>query len=242
MLNDGKPVPARPAASVLLVDTAEASWRLLMMHRPQGAEFAPDAYVFPGGAMHEEDSSFPEPVRAAAIRELFEEVGILLARRPGGRFARAPDCARLRYLLQLGRGWLPALRQAGLVLALDRLVFLARWITPEAVSRRFDTRFFLARTPPGQAVHPQPGEVEDWLWVAPEEALSGRLELLHPTRRILESVASEPDAARLIARLRRRRRETPPVQPEIVRRDDGGFQLVDAQASISARGRASSRT
>ena len=227
MLNEGEPVVPRPAASVLLLDTQESPWRLLMMRRPRAAEFAPSAYVFPGGSVHEEDRGWEDPARAAAVRELFEELGILLARRRDGRFARDRDCERLRHLLQLGRGWAPALRQAGLTPALDRLVFLARWITPEQIARRFDTRFFLARRPPGQAVHPQPGEVEDWLWIAPGEALAGRLALVHATRRILESVASEADGRRLLARLRRRRHESPPVQPRIVRLPDGGFQVVE---------------
>ena len=248
MLNEGAPVAPRPSASVLLVDPAGPSWRLLMMRRPGGAEFAPSAYVFPGGSVHEEDRRFPDPSRAAAVRELFEEVGILLARRADGRTARPADCERLRHLLQLGRGWVPALRQAGLTPAFDRLVLLARWITPEVIARRFDTRFFLARRPPGQVVHPQVGEVEDWLWVAPEEALEGRLTLVHATRRILESVATEADVRRLIARLRRRRREVAPVQPRVVRLEEGGFRVVDpeeergAGSPISARGRASSRT
>ena len=263
MLNEGEPVVPRPAASVLLLDTQESPWRLLMMRRPRAAEFAPSAYVFPGGSVHEEDRGWEDPARAAAVRELFEELGILLARRPDGRFARDRDCERLRHLLQLGRGWAPALRQAGLTPALDRLVFLARWITPEQIARRFDTRFFLARRPPGQAVHPQPGEVEDWLWIAPQEALAGRVTLVHATRRILESVASEADGRRLLGRLRRRRQESPPVQPRIVRLPDGGFQVVEGDegeldeagwgtgggtgearsgSGLSARGPASSRT
>ena len=117
-----------------------------------------------------------------------------------------------------------------LTLALDRLVFLARWITPALVSRRFDTRFYLARRPSGQTVHPQAGEVAEWLWITPAAALEpGGPTLVHATRRILESVADELDAARLMARLRRRP-ETPPVMPRVVRRPDGGFDVVDEGA------------
>ena len=225
--NRGAPVTPRPAATVLLIDVSVAPWRLLMMRRPGGADFAPGAYVFPGGSVHEEDALMGDVSRAAAVRELFEEMGVLLARRADGRFARDRECRRLRERLAAGAAWAAALGELDLAPALDRLVFLARWITPEAVSRRFDTRFYLARRPPGQTVHPQPGEVEDWLWISPADALApDGPTLVHATRRILESVAGELDAPRLIARLRRRT-ETPPVMPRVVRRPDGGFQIVE---------------
>lgn len=230
MVNRGTPVTPRPAATVLLVDPAVTPWRLLMMRRPGGADFAPGAYVFPGGSVHPEDAGLGDVDRAAAVRELFEEVGLLLARRGDRRFARDRECARLRERLAAGASWTEALGALGLTPALDRLAFLARWITPEAVSRRFDTRFYVARRPAGQSVHPQPGEVTDWLWTSPGEALApGGPTLVHATRRILESVAGEPDAARLIARLRRRP-ETPPVTPRVLRLPDGGFQIVEEPA------------
>ncbi|HXM57028.1 MAG TPA: NUDIX hydrolase [Candidatus Dormibacteraeota bacterium] len=221
------PVTPRPASTVLLIDAAVAPWRLLMMRRPGGADFAPGAYVFPGGSVHADDAMLGDADRVAAVRELFEEVGVLLARRRDGRFARDRECGGLRSLLAAGATFGSALDSLGLSLALDRLVFLARWITPEAVRRRFDTRFYLARRPPGQTVHPQEGEVADWLWIAPAEALAeGGPTLVHATRRILESVAGEPDARRLIAR-RRRRSETPPVTPVVVPRPGGGFDILD---------------
>jgi 8-oxo-dGTP pyrophosphatase MutT (NUDIX family) len=245
-LHDGVPVPPRPASSVLVVDGRQVPWRLLMLRRPGGADFAPSAYVFPGGAVHEVDERFADPSRATAARELFEEVGILLARRADGRSAGDRDCARLREALAAGRDWPAALEITGLKLAFDRLVPLTRWITPERVTRRFDTRFFVTRRPPGQQVHPQPAEVEDWLWLTPHQALTGQLTLVHATRRILESVSSEPDVRRLISRLRRRRREPRTIQPQIVELPDGGFQVVEGEPvtrgpAISASGRASDR-
>jgi recombination protein RecT len=227
MVNRGTPVTPRPAATVLLVDASTAPWRLLMMRRPGGADFAPGAYVFPGGSVHTEDAELGDVDRVAAVRELFEEVGLLLARRRDRRFARDRECGLLRERLAAGVSWAAALRSLELTPALDRLVFLARWITPEAVARRFDTRFYVARRPPGQTVHPQPGEVADWLWISPADALApGGPTLVHATRRILESVAGEADAGRLIARLRRRA-ETPPVMPRVVRLSDGGFRIVE---------------
>jgi 8-oxo-dGTP pyrophosphatase MutT (NUDIX family) len=219
MVHQGPTVEPRPSASVLLV-RGGSPWEVLMMRRPEGAEFAPGAYVFPGGSVHEEDRRFPDEVRAAAARELFEEVGILLARR-GRRFARERDGRRLRALLGEQLGWPDALAAAGLEPAHDRLALLARWITPEPLRRRFDTRFYLARLPAGQTVHPQPGEVVDWMWVVPGPALADqRLALVYATRRILESVAAEPDPRRLFTRVRRRR-TVQPVTPRLVQRDGG---------------------
>jgi 8-oxo-dGTP pyrophosphatase MutT (NUDIX family) len=225
--NEGAPVIPRLAATVLLVDPSARPWQLLMMRRPGGADFAPGAYVFPGGSVHAEDAGLGDESRTTALRELFEEVGILLARRHDGRFARDRECSRLRQELVAGAGWIDALRELRLTPANDRLVFLARWITPEVVARRFDTRFYVARRPVGQTVHPQPGEVVSWTWTTPSAALAADgLPLVHATRRILESVAGESDASRLMARLRRRS-ETPAVLPRVVRRPDGGFEVVD---------------
>src|SRR5215471_12993768 len=110
MINEGAPVTPRPAATVLLVDPTQQPSQVLMMRRPGGADFAPGAYVFPGGSVHTEDAELGDESRAAAVRELFEEVGILLARRSDGRFARDRECSRLRDKLTAGVGWIDGLR------------------------------------------------------------------------------------------------------------------------------------
>ena len=222
MLQDGPPVEPRPSATMIVL-RGRSPFEVLMMRRPGGAEFAPNAYVFPGGSVHAEDHAFGDFSRAAAVRELFEELGVLMARRPGGRFARNRDCLALRELLGLGEAWGAALERLSLRPALDRLAFLARWITPEPLRRRFDARFFVCRLPAGQVEHPQAGEVVEWRWTSPAAALES-LEMVFATRRILESIAPEPDAARLIRKLRRRR-EGPAILPRIVRKD-GGFEVI----------------
>lgn len=218
----------RPSASLLVADHTHQPWQVLMMRRPGGSDFAPDAYVFPGGSVQAEDERWGDPCRAAAIRETFEEVGLLLARRPGGRFASAPECRRVGEALAGGSAFSAALDQLGLEPAFDRLTLLTRWITPEPMRRRFDTRFYLARRPAGQKVRPAPSEVVDWVWLSVPDALAdGRLVLVHATRRILETIDGASDAAGLIARLRRRS-EPRPIRPVLRRRADGaGYDILD---------------
>lgn len=205
VLNEGPPVRPRPAASVLLL-RGTGPWHVLMMRRPGGADFAPGAHVFPGGSVHPEDRMLGERHRACALRELFEEVGVLLARK-GERWATPAECEQLRLRLAHGVNFPTALRDAGLAADLDGLAYFARWITPEAVRRRFDTRFYLAGMPPGQEIVAQPGEVVSWLWAAPRELLADpQLSLVFATRKILELVAAEENAERLLARYAGRRR------------------------------------
>ncbi|HEX2682096.1 MAG TPA: NUDIX hydrolase, partial [Candidatus Dormibacteraeota bacterium] len=97
----------------------------------------------------------------------------------------------------------------------------ARWITPAQLRRRFDTRFYLALMPEGQSVRPQQGEIVNWLWLAPREALRrADITLVYATRAVLESVADAPDSASLFARARALR-EVPVVEPRIVQTPDG---------------------
>ena len=197
---------------------------MLLVRRPGGADFAPGAYVFPGGTVHSGDTGFEDEIRAAGIRELFEEAGILLARR-GRDFALERDADRVRDLVGRGSSFAPALDGLNLRPAFDRLVFFARWVTPAQLRRRYDARFYLARLPAGQPVHPQEGEVTDWLWITPERALSSEeITLVYATRSVIESVGTGEDATSLIARARRMR-EVPIVEPRLVQ-TQAGWELV----------------
>jgi 8-oxo-dGTP pyrophosphatase MutT (NUDIX family) len=161
-----------------------------------------------------------DEIRMAAVREVFEEVGILLARR-GRRFAREADCDRVRSLVEGGKTFGEALRELKFEPALDRLVLFARWVTPKQMRRRFDARFFLGHLPPGQVVRPQEGEVTDWMWVTPEHALANPdITLVYATRVVLESVAAEKNDAKLFSRARRMK-EVPIVEPRIVQTENG---------------------
>lgn len=195
-------------------------FELLLIRRPGGAEFAPGAFVFPGGAVHSQDAELGDEIAAAAVRELFEEVGILLARR-GRRLARDPDSQEVRELIARGTDFSHALRASGLEPALDRLAYLARWVTPSQLRRRFDARFFLARMPAGQTVTPQPSEVVEWRWVRPDVALSDPdITLVYATRAVLESVATGEDAQSLVARARRNV-DVPIIEPRLIQTETG---------------------
>jgi 8-oxo-dGTP pyrophosphatase MutT (NUDIX family) len=223
---------------VLLV-RGKKPWELLLMRRPGGADFAPGAYVFPGGVVHASDSEWQgskgqeskgqeskghDEIGVAAVREMFEEVGILLARN-GRRFVRERECDRIRDLIGGGSSFSAALRMRELEPALDRLVLLTRWVTPAALRRRYDARFYLARLPAGQAVRVQTEEVSDWLWITPERALrEPAITLVYATRKVLESVASDEDASRLFARVRRLT-SVPVVEPRLVQ-TQSGWEIV----------------
>jgi 8-oxo-dGTP pyrophosphatase MutT (NUDIX family) len=215
-LNEGpEPVVPRPSATVLLVRDA-SPWELMLVHRPGGADFAPGAYVFPGGAVHEEDRRWPDEIAAAAVRELFEETGILLAQGAGDA-----ECESVRRHVAGGASFADAVRAVGLTPDFDALAMFARWITPAQLRRRFDARFYLARLPEGQTVRPQEGEVTDWLWAAPGDALRrGAITLVYATRAVLESVAVYEDSESLFA-WARGLREVPVIEPRIVRSGDG---------------------
>jgi recombination protein RecT len=222
-INDGPPVTPRHSATVLLVRGREP-WELLLMRRPGGADFAPGAYVFPGGTVHADDHASKDEIRAAAVRELFEEVGILLARHRK-RFAREGDSEKVRVLIENGKTFAEALGKLGLEPAFDRLVLFARWVTPALLRRRYDARFFLAQLPPNQVIHAQQGEVTDWLWIEPKKALaSEELTLVYATRSVLESVASDKDAAKLLSRARRLG-EIPTIEPRLVQ-TESGWEIV----------------
>ena len=98
----------------MLLIRGKEPWELLLMRRPGGADFAPGAYVFPGGVVHDDDAQWADEIAAAAVRELFEEVGILLAR-SGRRFANRRDCERVRELIAGGSSFGDALRSRGLL-------------------------------------------------------------------------------------------------------------------------------
>jgi 8-oxo-dGTP pyrophosphatase MutT (NUDIX family) len=206
-------VTPRPASTILLLRDARAANELevFMMVRHYEIDFNSGALVFPGGSVDKNDQEIiarPElysggegldagalSFRIAAIRETFEESGILLARPRGStslldaRRAGEIEAAHRAALNERKITFLDVLAQNDLWLALDELVPYAHWITPEGMPKRFDTWFFLAAAPPDQLGAHDRRESTDSIWVSPREALaggeSGRFKLPFPTTRNL---------------------------------------------------------
>jgi 8-oxo-dGTP pyrophosphatase MutT (NUDIX family) len=207
---------ARPASTILLLRDSpgpdgKGEIEVFMMVRHYEIDFNSGALVFPGGAVDPGDHDIaakPElyaggeglnaealGFRIAAIRETFEESGILLARPHGS--STLVDAKRAGEIEALHRAalcegkttFLKILADNGMLLTLDELVPYAHWITPEGMPKRFDTWFFLAATPPEQAGAHDGKESTDSIWVSPREALaggeSGRFKLPFPTTRNL---------------------------------------------------------
>jgi 8-oxo-dGTP pyrophosphatase MutT (NUDIX family) len=251
----GAPVVPRPAAAVVLMrDRAAGGVEILMVRRHVRSDFAPDVFVFPGGSVNPGDreaeattglcipagdgvTGLGSGFRVAALRELFEEAGVLLAYRrdtPLTLDARAVErFATHRGELCAGRTTMGSIAaREGLRLATDQLIHWAHWITPEAMPKRFDTHFFLAGAPAGQtAIHDQQ-EVTDSLWIAPEEALERfdrrEFPLVFATVRQLRELASLTDT--LSARLRFTGPTPRTIMPVATRTPDGGFMVQIADS------------
>lgn len=211
---------ARPASTVLLLRDGADGFDVFMMVRHYQIEFASGALVFPGGSVdagdrdivgHPELYTKAEPdgepaleFRVAAIRETFEESGILLARPRGsdGLIAAAHaaeiEAAHRAALCEGSIPFAQILADHGLVLALDLLVPYAHWITPEKMPKRFDTWFFLAKAPPEQLGTHDGKESTDSIWLSPRAALdgaeTGRFTLPFPTTRNLIRLGKQPSA------------------------------------------------
>lgn len=193
------PVAPLPAATVLLLRDGAQGLEVLMTRRSPTASFAPGAYVFPGGGIDAADAqahahAARRPTQGdeqltwaiAAIRESFEELGVLLARHADGRPLAAADVAALDRAQPL----LPQCAARGLRLAADQVFVLARWITDRDLPRRFDVPFLVARMPEGQT--PVADEAEQFapVWVRPQDALArheaGQFFMIYPTIRTLQ--------------------------------------------------------
>jgi 8-oxo-dGTP pyrophosphatase MutT (NUDIX family) len=238
---------------VILAREASAGFELFMVRRHAGARAFADAYVFPGGVVRADDFAAQEgdltPAEAlarfgdrggdppadaalalalhrAAMRELFEEAGVLLAVDAAGRPVAIPDAdapgwAARRRSVQAGELTVAELLRAdGLAAAPARLHYFSHWITPTEAPRRFDTRFFVAEMPPGQRAAECGVETFDGLWLRPREALgryaAGELPLVFPTRMHLQRL-TEPGSLGALIELAR----TKPVATVRPTRPDG---------------------
>ena len=247
---------------ILLRDGA-VSPEVLLLLRHARSEFLPDMYVFPGGRVEESDFALADHVAGitasqaaarletvrgeealgfyvAAVRETWEESGILLARRRGSAELLDADAAHAlaqhRLEVQAGRSSFADLVESeDLELACDLFAVHAHWITPEAVPRRFDTIFFATRTPPGQRALHDGHESTDHVWSRPEDAIdaarAGTRQVIFPTLLNLETLAgfSDSDAALEASR----QRPVVPVLPRFVEVEGERRLVIPEEAGYS---------
>lgn len=258
-----EPALPRPSATVLLLRDGARGLEVLMVERHHEIDFVAGALVFPGGRVDEADASpalgarcagvatLPAEQRAlrvAAIRETFEEAGVLLARRRG-----SPDLidaealrgieARHRSALLAGDVTLAEVAEReDLELACDCLVPFAHWITPLFMPKRFDTWFYLVEAPPDQVALHDGHESVDSLWITPEgadaERSAGRRSIIFPTLLNLRKLGRAGSVAEAFAAARREPIVT--VLPRVEQRDDtptmvlpagAGYEVVEAPLS-----------
>ncbi|MFN7087021.1 MAG: NUDIX hydrolase [Burkholderiales bacterium] len=239
-----------PASTVVLVRDSARGLEVLLMQRNLSSGFMAGMHLFPGGALDEADASAGMVAlcaglddRAAsgmlgigsgglaywvaAIRESFEEAGILLAYDERGKlpsFDEPARTARLRDRRTALNGgaqdFAALLRDENLRLAADRLIYFSHWITPEGAPRRYDTRFFVAAAPTGQDVLHDNRELIDHVWVEPEVALdrqrSGEFRMRTPTVKTLEQFA-EFSSTKSLLQAMREQRDIPAMLPRIGR-------------------------
>lgn len=202
-----EPATPRPAATILLLRDGDPGLQVLMTRRSATASFAPGAFVFPGGALDEADGgAVAEAVvrartdqdadhrryAAAALREAFEELGVLLAWQRGSD-APCPPAAAAALDRSNAADFYGQLHAAGMELALDRTGWLSHWITDRDLPKRFDVRFFVAPMPDGQHADADGAEQFEPVWVNPADALArheaGTFSMIFPTIRTLRQLA-----------------------------------------------------
>jgi 8-oxo-dGTP pyrophosphatase MutT (NUDIX family) len=214
----------RLAATVILLRPAKQGFEVFLTRRPEGMAFLGGMYCFPGGALRKEDLSEAMVKRAigltadgaqkilgadvaprkalglwiTALRELFEEAGVLLAANASG--ARRVRDSKQKHQISKepclpdpNATFLATLETENLFCDLASLAYFSHWQTPERVSMRFDTRFFLAALPDDQSPLPTAPEVVHSLWVTPDRALQlaakNQLPMIFPTFASLRTLA-----------------------------------------------------
>lgn len=217
------PATPRAAATIVLLRDAEPGMEVLLMRRSRSAGFVPGAYVFPGGRVDATDAT-PEVIGLldgltpesavvrlemedatppaiayylAALREAFEETGILVGLRADGS---APPTAAEDATVDAIRddvmenriSFAEAIARMQCRIPGDAVEYLAHWITPEPEPRRYDTRFFAAKVRSGAKAIVDPREMTDALWLTPDDALRradrGDVPMIFPTIKTLEQL------------------------------------------------------
>ena len=238
-----------PAATVLMLRQGESPLEVFMVVRHHQIDFASGALVFPGGKVDPHDyeirarcegaAATDEQLafQVAAIREAFEECGVLLARPRGSD--QLIEGSRLQtlehYRDPLARGEIGInefLSAEDLNLACDLLVPYSRWITPEMMPKRFDTYFYLAIAPEDHLAIHDGHESVDSVWISPQQALAGAKNgtytIIFPTRLNIEMLATSDSVTSALQDAKAR--TIAPVLPWMEEREDGNYVCIAADA------------
>jgi 8-oxo-dGTP pyrophosphatase MutT (NUDIX family) len=242
----------KPAATILLLRD-DPAFEVLMVKRHHQIDFASGALVFPGGKTHagDHDPAWTDHVlgweafdgdqralRIAAIREVFEEAGILLARRRNGAPIGGEACPiEVRAAVDRGEThFLDVVRDLDAQLELGALTVFARWITPPLTPKRFDTWFYAVQAPDDQLAACDGRETVDAEWIEPREALrlaaAGERKVIFPTRMNLQLLAEASSAEDTVARAAARTLVT--VQPQVQARESGRVLVLPPDAGYGA--------
>lgn len=251
------PVAPRCAATVVLLRDAATGLEAYLLRRVSTMAFAAGMHVFPGGGVDVRDADAttgwagPAPEEwadtlrtgaatarslvSAAVRETFEESGVLLAGATGDEVVRnttTADWEAERVALEDGRLPLATLLvRHRLVLRTDLLRAWARWVTPEFEPRRYDTYVFLAALPAGQLTRAVAGEADQVEWIRPVDAVdafrAGRMPMLPPTVATLVGLTPATTVAEAMALASSR--SMAPVMPRPVLADDGAYLLLPGE-------------
>ena len=256
-LASGAITPAEPrhASTVVLLRDGADGLEAYLLRRQKTMAFAAGMYVFPGGSVDPRDEALPDPawvgpdpatwapllnadeglakaLVCAAVRETFEESGVLLAGSDSGSVVAdttADDWETDRLaLIDRSLSFAALLDRRGLVLRADLLRPWAHWITPEVEPRRYDTRFFVAALPDGQRTRDVGGEADLVTWERPADALAaadrGEFGMLPPTAFTLNELSTFDTVADVVAA--GDARDVRPVLPKIVLGDDDEARLL----------------
>jgi 8-oxo-dGTP pyrophosphatase MutT (NUDIX family) len=208
-----------PASTVALLRDVNDGVEVCMLRRPGRSSFAADAFVFPGGAVDPADGTLPEAYRIAGVREVLEEVGLLI----GGAAADTGDddlverVGAAREHVLRGGNFTDALAEHGLAITPDELVRIAHFITPPREGRRYDTWFFGMRVGPQQDVHVHAAEAVEGGWHRPEAMLQlQRPAIMPPTKMMCHEFARLGSVDAILTTLGERPVEVTDITPELI--------------------------
>ena len=248
-----------PAATVLILRDSQDGMEVLMVKRSKRPPFG-NLFVFPGGKIDDDDSSqeiadLCEGITdkeaslklglasgglaywVACIRECFEEVGILLARKRNGDDLDLDVQEKEKYknyrerLLKNEINLYEILKKEDLILTTSNLAPFSHWITPEIEERRFDTRFFIAYLPENQTGEHDGSELTHSLWINPnialEKAFKGELQMIMPTIKNLQQCEGYTSASKLLEDQKKlTKKDFPPILPKFFKENGKWFGLL----------------